>query len=72
MVSSQKSINMHAGNDSSIVNRTSGTRLTWSFATDIKPNSNGPPRNGQDPRLTKLTLDLLSWLSNLSTCQQRV
>ena len=31
------------------MNRTSRTRLTWSFATDIKPNSNGPPRNGQDP-----------------------
>ena len=27
----------------------SRTRLTWSFATDIKPNSNGPPCNGQDP-----------------------
>ena len=51
-VSSQKSINRHAGNDSSIVDRTSRTRLTWSFATDIKPNSNGPPRNGQDPGLT--------------------
>ena len=44
-----KSINRHRGNNSSIVNRTSRTRLTWSFATDIKPNSNGPPRNGQDP-----------------------
>ena len=48
-MSSQKYINRHAGNDSSIVDRTSRTRLTWSFATDIKPNSNGPPRNGQDP-----------------------
>ena len=48
-MSSQKSINRHAGNDSSIVDRTSRTRLTWSFATDIKPNSNGPLRNGQDP-----------------------
>ena len=48
-MSPHKSINRHAGNDSSIVDRTSRTRLTWSFATDIKPNSNGPPRNGQDP-----------------------
>ena len=31
------------------MDRTSRTRLTWSFATDIKPNSNGPLRNGQDP-----------------------
>ena len=44
-----KSINRHRGNNSSIVNRTTRTRLTWSFATDIKPNSNGPPRYGQDP-----------------------
>ena len=48
-VSSQKSINRHAGNDTSIVDRTSRTRLTWSSATDIKPNSNGHLRNGQDP-----------------------
>ena len=48
-MSPHKSINRHVGNDSSIVDRTSRTRLTWSFATDIKPNSNGPPRNGQDP-----------------------
>ena len=41
-MSPHKSINRHAGNDSSIVDRTSRTRLTWSFATDIKPNSNGP------------------------------
>ena len=31
------------------MDRTSRTRLTWSFATDIKPNCNGPLRNGQDP-----------------------
>ena len=49
LVSSQKSINRHRGNNSSIVDRTSRTRLTWSFATDIKPNSNGLPRNGQEP-----------------------
>ena len=48
-VSTHESTNRRRGNDSSIVNRTSRTRLTWSFATDIKPNSNGPPRNGQDP-----------------------
>ena len=48
-VSTHESTNRRRGNDSSIVNRTSRTRLTWSFATDIKPNSNGPLRNGQDP-----------------------
>ena len=36
--SAHKSINRHTSNDSSIVNRMTRTRWTWSFETDIKPN----------------------------------
>ena len=52
LAGAHKSIKWHTPNDSSIVNRTTRTRRTWSFETDTKPNSNGPPRNGQDPGLT--------------------
>ena len=66
-MSPRKSINRHAGSDSSIVDRTSRTRLTWSSETDIKPNSNGPHATDRtrDWPWTDLvdSRSLLSWLS---------